>query len=311
MCVLIHEETNNGKVRGTKVAGRLYKPFGLSVLCVFLFFLFAGNLYPVSKKLKIIEDNVSVHLDPDKRSTVVATLDKGTVVSLGSERKFRTHWNYVYFTSEKSGRTKSGYVLDSFVEKLFKVTKNSVIQREGGNASSKSGLKTHFRNTYWGMNKAQVVRIEGIPDHQENSGGLSVIQYAKRISDMDCMIGYVFADNKLAKAKYSFIAQYTDKNKYIHNYKKIRDILIDKYGKAEDERTVWQDRMYEDNRLNWGTALSLGHLEFSSLWQDADTAIQLRLQGSNGRVSLVVLYSGLGYVELASKANAQSRLSIW
>jgi hypothetical protein len=125
------------------------------------------------------------------------------------------------------------------------------------------------------------------------------------------MIGYVFADNKLAKAKYSFIAQYTDKNKYIHNYKKIRDILIDKYGKAEDERTVWQDRMYEDNRLNWGTALSLGHLEFSSLWQDADTAIQLRLQGSNGRVSLVVLYSGLGYVELASKANAQSRLSIW
>jgi hypothetical protein len=161
------------------------------------------------------------------------------------------------------------------------------------------------------MNKAQVVRIEGSPDQQDNSDGLSIIQYAKRISDLDCMIGYVFADNKLAKAKYRFISRYTDKSQYIQDYKRIRDILINKYGEAEEERTIWQDRMYAEDRPNWGTALSLGHLELSSVWEDSDTEIRLRLHGGEGRVSLVVLYSGLGYVDLTSKARAQSHLAIW
>jgi len=271
----------------------------------------SGRLYSSSRKLRIVANNVSIHLDPDKRSAVVATLDKGTLLSLGSARKFRTNWNYVYFTSEKTGRTKSGYVLDSCVEKLYKVTKNTVIHQEAGKANSQTELKTNFRNTYWGMNKAQVVRIEGRPDQQDDSGSLVIIQYAEKISDMDCMIGYVFADNKLAWAKFSFLGKYTDKNQYIYNYRKIKDILVEEHGKAEDEKTLWQDSLYEDDRPNWGLALSLGHLEFNSLWKDSDTEIQLRLYGGNGRVFLVVLYSGLGYVELASKATAQSQLSIW
>ena len=280
-------------------------------LFLFIFFLHSGSLHSSNRKLRIITHNASVHLDPDKRSIVVATLAKGTLVSLGSDRKFRTNWNYVYFTSEKTGRTRSGYILDSLVEKLFKVTKNFVIQRESRTANNQKELKTHFRNTYWGMNVAQVARIEGHPDQRDNSGGLDVIQYSKKISNMDCMIGYVFADNKLAKAKYSFMAKYEDKNQYIHNYKKIKDILVKKYGNAEAEKTLWQNKTYKDDRSNWGLALSLGHLELNSLWQDSETEIQLRLHGGNGRVFLVVLYSGLGYMELASKVKAQSHLSIW
>lgn len=291
--------------------GQTKRLLGLSVLFLFVFFLHSGNLHSSTKKLKIIADNASVHLDPNKKSAVVARLAKGTLVSLGSDRKFRTNWNYVYFTSEKTGRTRSGYIRDSLVEKLFKVTKSSVIQRESGTANNQKEFKTHFRNTYWGMNKAQVARIEGNPDQRDNSGGLAVIQYSKKISDMDCMIGYVFADNKLAKAKYSFIAKYEDKNQYIHNYKKIRDILVKKYGNAEAEKTLWQNKTYKDERSNWGLALSLGHLELNSLWQDSDTEIQLRLNGENGRVFLVVLYSGLSYMELASRMKAQSHLSIW
>jgi hypothetical protein len=232
-------------------------------------------------------------------------------VSLGSERKFRTNWNYVYFTSKKTGRTRSGYILDSSVQRQFKVTKNSVILREKGNTNSQKELKTHFRNTYWGMNQDQVVGIEGSPDQSENSGGLAVIQYAKNISNMDCMVGYVFADNKLAKAKYSFIARYEDKNQYIRNYNKIRDILLEKYGKSEKERILWKNKTYKDDRSNWGLALGLGHLEINSHWQDADTKIQLRLHGENGRVFLAVMYSGLDYIELASNMKAQSHLSIW
>ncbi len=287
------------------------KIIGLSILFLFVLSLHQGRLYSSSRKLKIIVDKAAVHLDPDKRSTVVAMLDKGTLVSLGSERKFRKNWNYVYFTSEKSGRTKSGYILDSLVEKLFEVTKKSTIQREGDESGNRANSKKNFRNTRWGMNKAQVVRIEGSPIQRENSGGLDIIQYPQKILNMDCMIGYVFAYNKLAKAKYSFFANYEDKNQYIHSYEKIRDILARKYGKSEAEKVLWQDKQYQDDRLNWGLALSLGHLEFSSLWKDSETEIQLRVYGERNRIFLVVLYSGLEYMDLAKKVKAQSQLSIW
>ena len=273
--------------------------------------LHAGKLYSSSRKLKVKVDKASVHLDPDKRSAVVAMLDKGTLVSLGSERKFRKNWNYVYFTSEKSGSTKSGYILDSLVEKLFVVTKKSILQREGDESGNQERSKTNFRDTRWGMNKVQVVRVEGRPDVQENSGGLDIIQYPQKILNMDCMIGYVFAYNQLAKAKYSFLAKYEDKNQYLHSYQKIRDILIQTYGKPDAEKVRWKDKQYQDDRSNWGLALSLGHLEFSSFWRDSETEIQFRAYGGKNRVSLVVLYSGLKYMDLAKKVRAQSQLSIW
>jgi hypothetical protein len=304
----IKEKRNN---KGKKLIGQEKKLLVLFLIILLVFFLYPTNLNSANRKLKIVADTASVHLDPDRSSAVVARLTKGTIVSLGSERKFRTNWNYVYFTSEETGRTKSGYILDSFVQKQFKVTKNSVILREKGNTHSQKELKTHFRNTYWGMNQAQVVRIEGSPDQMDNSDGLAVIQYAKKISNMDCMVGYVFADNKLARAKYSFLARYDDKNQYIHNYNRIKDILLAKYGDSENERILWKDKTYQDDRSDWGRAIGLGHLEFNSLWQDADTKIQLRLHGDNGRVFLAVMYSGLDYMELASNVKDQSHLSIW
>ncbi|UCE42922.1 MAG: hypothetical protein JSV17_08230 [Candidatus Aminicenantes bacterium] len=287
------------------------KIIGLSILFLFILGLHSGMLYSASRKLKVIVDKASVHLDPDKKSTVVAMLDMGTLVSLGSERKFRKNWNYVYFTSEKSGRIKSGYILDTLVEKLFEVTKKSTIQREGEKTGNQADSRKNFRNTRWGMDKAQVVRIEGYPNHRENSGGLDIIQYSQKILNMDCMIGYVFAYNKLAKAKYSFLAKYKDKNQYIHSFEKIKNILQQKYGKPKSEKVLWHDKRYQGDHSNWGLALSQGHLEFSSLWKDSETEVQLRVYGGRGRVFLVALYSGLEYMDLTKKVRAQSQLSIW
>ena len=298
-------------LRGKPLKGQAFRLLGFVILVLFVFGLQTGRLYSSSRKLEIVADKAYVHLDPDKKSAVVATLKKGTLVSLGSERKFRTNWNYVYFTSEKTGRTKSGYILDSLVRKLFEVTKKTTLQREGDDSGDRTEGKTNFRNTSWGMNKAQVVRLEGSPTLRENSEGLDIIQYPQKILDMDCMIGYVFADNKLAKAKYSFLANHADKKRYFDDYQKIRDILSQKYGKPETDRTLWHDKEHRNDPLNWGKALSLGHLEFNSHWLDSETEIQLRLYGKGNRVFLVVLYSGLQYVDLASKVRAQSRLSIW
>jgi hypothetical protein len=297
--------------KGKLLISQMRKVLGLAILFLFMFSLHSSLGYSYSRKLKIIVDKASVHLDPDKKSTIVAKLDRGTLVSLGSERKFRKTWNYVYFTSEKSGRTKSGYIQDALVEKLFEVTKKSAIHREGDASGNQAESKKNFRNTRWGMNRAQVVRIEGSPNYHENSGGLDIIRYPQKVLNMDCMVGYVFAHNQLAKAKYSFLADYEDKNQYILSYNKIKDILIQKYGRPEAERILWQDKHYQDNRSNWGLAISLGHMELNSVWMDSETEIRLRAYGGKGRIFLVILYSGLKYANLAQKVRAQSRLSIW
>jgi hypothetical protein len=271
----------------------------------------SGRLHSSSRKLVIVSDEASVHLDPDQKSSVVATLKRGTLVSLGSERKFRTNWNYVYFTSEKTGNTKSGYILDSLVKKLYEVTKKNLIQQEGEEEETAVNAETNFRGSRWGMSKQQILRMEGYPDEQDSSSGLDIIQYLQTVLNMDCMVGFVFAENKLVKAKYSFLTKHGDKNQYIQDYSKIRDILVEKYGKPETESALWQDNRYKNEPSNWGQALSLGYLKYDSTWQDSETEIHLGLNGGRDKIFLVVEYAGLDYRDLAQKVAHKSLSRIW
>ncbi len=285
-----------------KVKGLL----SFTLLFFALLSLFSNRIFSSNRKLRVVVDGAYVHLDPDRKSTVVATLKKGELLTLGSERKFRKNWNYVYFISERTGRTKSGYILDSFVEKLFEVTKVLTIQGSEERAEDPEESRTHFRNTRWGMTKEQVLRIEGEPDRLENSEGLDIIQYPQRILNMECLVGYVFAENRLAKAKYSFLGKQGDKNQYVLEYQNIKNILIRKYGRPLSEKALWSDPLYKGDDSNWGLAISQGHLELNSRWRDNETEILLRLSGGGNRLSLIVEYSGLEYEELAQKAQKRS-----
>ncbi len=296
-------------MRGYSVKSKTKGALGFTLLLFALLTLSSNLIFSSNRKLRVVVDGAYVHLDPDRKSSVVATLKKGELLTLGSERKFRKNWNYVYFISERTGRTKSGYILDSFVEKLFEVTKVLTIQGGEERTEDPEVLKTHFRNTRWGMSKEQVLRIEGRSDHLENSGGLDIINYPQKILDMDCMVGYVFAENILAKAKYSFLGKQEEKNQYLLEYKTIKDILIRKYGMPLSEKALWSNPMYENDDSNWGLAVSLGHLEFNAKWRDSETEILLRLSGGNNRLSLVVEYSGLEYRDLAKRTEERATLN--
>jgi len=283
----------------------------LLLVLLIMFSLPLGFLFSSDKKVRVCVDKASVHLDPEKKSPVVATLDKGTLLTLGNERKFRMNWNYVYFNSEKTGRIRSGYILDDSIERLYQKTKVLTIQADGVKSENKEEIKNHFRSTRWGMSKEQVVGIEGKPNHLENSEGLDFIQYPQRILNMDCMIGYVFVENKLAKARYSFLGKRGDENQYIEEYDKIKEILIKIYGKPSNEWAVWHDPQYKNDHSSWELAVCQGHLELNSKWTDAETEILLHLSGGKNRLSLEVDYSGLEYIDLAKKAQARSLFDLW
>jgi len=281
--------------------------FPILISGLLLFSLSPGQLFSIDKKLKVVVDEARVHLDPSRMSAVVATLQKGTMVTLGSERKFRKNWNYIYFASKKKGFMKSGYIQDTYVERLSKVTKVITIQGDRNEENTPSPKK-HFRNTRWGMNKENVLKIEGRPQKQETSEGLDIFQYPKKILNMDCLIGYVFAEDKLAKTKYSFFSRHENKDLYIQDYEKIKKILTQKYGKPQYQKVFWQDPEYKDKRSSWGKAVSSGRLEFASGWQDSETEILLRLFGWDGRIFLVAEYSSLKYKDLANKIRGLNQL---
>jgi len=268
------------------------KNIPLIVLLGISFFLSAGKINGSEKKFVISVDKADIHLDPDERSPVIETLDKGEYLTSGSPRKFRKVWNYVYFTSKKNGKTKSGYVHDTVVEKLFRVTQSRELGIAQPNTPELTTTQTNPQSAQWGMSIEQVLELEGKPAVRENSNGIEIIGYQKRVIDKDCLVGYLFADNKLFKTQYNFSENHFDKLMYLDDYEKVKSLVVQRYGEPEGEAVDWKDPQFKNDSNNWGTAISLGHVEYSSRWQTSESEIVLSLFKVQKDVILRIEYSG-------------------
>ncbi len=266
--------------------GRIWD-FGSMI--VFLL-IFSSLLFSSGKKLIVIADKAQIYLEPDQKSRVIATLNKGDILTLSSDRKFRRIFNYVYFTSQNTGCTKSGYVIDSLVDKLFNVTKVITIQ---GNTTQNTKVirsKIYLEDAQWGMSIDQLKRIEGQPAHQGESQGYQIIGYQKEILERGCLVGYYFSNDRLLGAKFSFLEQHTNKNQNIADFKRIKDLLVQKYGKPVEDKISWEDITFKENISEWGNAVAMGHLEYVSKWSARETEVLLHLFGEEEEISLEVTY---------------------
>jgi hypothetical protein len=257
------------------------------IVCLFIFMSMS---FAAGKKLIVVADQAQIYLEPDQKSHVIATLNKGDILTLSSDRKFRRVFNYVYFTSQKTGCTKSGYVLDSLVDKLFDVTKVITIQGDSKKNTKVLRSEVYLDSARWGMSTNQLKSVEGQPVHQGQSQGYEIFGYQKKILERDCLVGYYFTDNKLKGAKFSFLEQHENKNQNIVDFKRIRDLLAQKYGRPVEENISWEDVTYKDDISDWGNAISQGHLKYLSRWLTSDTEVLLHLFGAEDEISLEVTY---------------------
>ena len=257
-----------------------------------LFFLLAGSLGASDKKFFVSADNASIHLNPDESSPVIEILEKGEYLTSGSPRKFRKVWNYVYFISKKNGKTKSGYVHDAYVEKMFQVTKSKEIGVAERVANETTEDHTSNQGTHWGMSIDQVLALEGKPAVRETSEGMEIIGYQKKVIDKDCLVGYLFVDNKLFKTQYNFVERHANKSQYLEDYEKVKTLVAERYGKPEGEAVDWNNSHYKNDTNNWGTALSLGHVEYRSRWLTSESEIILSLFKVDNDVLMRIEYSG-------------------
>lgn len=274
------------------------------VLFVLSLMATAVFLEAYEKKLKVVVDYTHVYFKPDDASSVIDTIERGAVLSLLYSGKTKKVWYYVCFKSEKTGITKSGYVLDSTVEPLFDTLKTILIAEET------EGLKVNyaprkFGEMTWGQSKKQVVESEGRPLFQERIKGLDIMEYQQKVNNLDCSIRYIFAANKLSQTKFIFMNSYSDKNIYLEDYQKIKDSLIQKFGKPLEESMNWRDTTRKEDFAAWGEAIGQGQLELSSRWQTPHTEILANLSGNNEEIALTVEYTGLYLKELSKRSQEE------
>ncbi len=205
-----------------------------------------------------------------------------------------------------------------------------------GLASLPSSAQPHmdFRETTWGMTKAQVLKAESNPPAEvRESNGETIVRYDSMKlagldgATLDTSVVYIFAKDKLVRAKYLLEAEHDDLNDFIADYRAIEPLLRSTYGEPTGERAVWEDDSLQEERTSYldqdratpesilpsdrnvGLAVSLGHLKLYTEWgQGRTTPIRTRvlhvLMGAEGRITHQVEYrsSELGALEDQARA---------
>ena len=153
-----------------------------------------------------------------------------------------------------------------------------------------------FRKANWGMTKAQVKQTETSEILKETD---ELLSYKSELAGYKSLVIYIFAGDKLTRAKYSIIEEHSNKNDYMTDYNSIKGMLEKKYGTPKDDEKVWKNDLYKEDYSQWGFAVSLGHLMYYSSWENDRTSIFFLLNGENYELKTVIEYTSkeLGSVE--------------
>lgn len=163
-----------------------------------------------------------------------------------------------------------------------------------------------FRKTNWGMTKVQVQASETaefVSQDKDRS-----LTFKGNVNDLDCWIIYVFAYDTLVKARYAIYEEHVNKNEYITDYEKLKEILKKKYGDPAKDRTTWVSNIYKDNSREWGLAISLGQLVYFTEWDTESTQIWLMLHGDNNKIQFSLEYTSIMYSYLDKKLEKENQI---
>jgi len=172
-----------------------------------------------------------------------------------------------------------------------------------------SKIKTSFdfRKSKWGMSVAQVKATESNNPvvHEKCEKSSTVVFYEDTIAGLQSLVVYIFAYDKLVRAKYMITEEHTNKTEYLSDYENLSSKVSEKYGKPAGEHTFWHNDLYKNDHSKWGLAISIGHLSKFTRWKTSNTNIDLSLCGDKSKVELGIEYSGRQLQSLEEKADKE------
>ena len=184
-----------------------------------------------------------------------------------------------------------------------------------------------FRQATWGMSRSQVTAAEtGTPAAVRENNGEVIVQYGPlRLGALDCRLLYIFARDKLVRAKYVFEAAHSDRNDFIADYHAIEPLLAEQHGKAASARAIWEDDSTQDEPKSYldqdratpssilpsdrfvGLAVSLGHLRLYTEWATGRSKILHALTGEDGQITHQIEYRSVALEALENEVRQTRR----
>ena len=106
-----------------------------------------------------------------------------------------------------------------------------------------------FRQATWGMTRVQVLATEAAqPSEIRESSGEVLVRYdSLDMGKLPCRVVYIFANDKLVRAKYVFDAEHGEPNDFIRDYRAIEPLLHEQYGNPASARAFWSDDSFRTN----------------------------------------------------------------
>lgn len=156
----------------------------------------------------------------------------------------------------------------------------------------------NFRKTRWGMSQEQIMDSEESDNYLRNQKSLL---YTVQVLEKAMLAEYYFVENKLVRAGYTLAESHIVDTKYVGDYGEIKEVLNRKYGDPKEDRVVWKNDYFKSNPQQWGTAVSVGHLSFFSVWETDSTIIAASLTGGDFKFSCKVVYQSKELMHLEKK----------
>ena len=171
------------------------------------------------------------------------------------------------------------------------------------------GNDYNFRLTSWGMSQEEVIGSEEKIDPVEKTENM--IKYKTQILGNNVELLYLFAENKLIGSSYRLDDNYLNSRHFLRTYNKFKQALMQKYGQPDKDTTNWLNETYKNDRKKWGLALSLGHTEYSALWNTKNAIIECSLKEENYYVLCLVEYRSTVYSHLFEELNKEDKIDIF
>jgi hypothetical protein len=174
---------------------------------------------------------------------------------------------------------------------------------------STAGQDYIFRKSNWNDSKSKIIASESIKLTEQKSQGFEMLYGETTLMGLDVLVIYSLADNMLVRCAYVITEEHSNRNDYIDDYKTLKELLVQKYGRPKKEKQVWKDDLYQDDPSDYGFAVSLGHLVYYALWHlDGGETIGTNLTGENYEILHTITYESPNYGEILDNIRSKTVL---
>jgi hypothetical protein len=156
----------------------------------------------------------------------------------------------------------------------------------------KQQSRDDFRGFTWGEANASVIQSKETASFSYFDKESDILWYEGIVGSYNASINFTFLfDGKLARGTYLLNEEHTDPVYYLEDYKEIDKILAGLYGSPTIQNESWLNGTIE-NTQEKHTALSLGNLEFYTIFYNEFTKVEHYMwKGEYGIAHRIAYYS--------------------